>query len=148
MPLYFDDFHVGQLFVSRTHTVDETQIRAFGSQFDPQPFHVDPQAAQGTFFHGLVASGWHTAAMSMRLFVESVPIAGGLIGAGGEISWPRPTQPGMTLHVESRVVELRSSRSHPDRGSVIFRNETCTESGNVVQVLVARLVVPRRADEP
>src|SRR5271154_1756158 len=91
--LYLDDLHVGQRFTSGTHTLDEEQIKAFARQFDPQPFHLDAEVAKKTLFEGLVASGWHTAAISMRLQVESgLPIAGGLIGAGGEIAWPRPTR--------------------------------------------------------
>jgi acyl dehydratase len=143
--LYFDDLHVGQRFVSGTHRIDESQIVAFASEFDPQPFHTDREAAKGTFFKELVASGWHTAAITMRLLVESgPPIAGGHIGVGVEISWPKPTRPGAELHVESEVVELRPSRSRPDRGMATIRNETRDQFGEVAQVLVARLIVPRR----
>lgn len=142
--LYFDDLHVGQRFVSAGREMDEASIKAFAGQFDPQPFHLDAEAAQGTFFGELVASGWHTAAMTMRLIVESVPVAGGIVGAGGEISWPAPTRPGATLHAESEVLELRASKSRPDRGMATVRTETRTEQGQTVQVLVSKLVVPRR----
>lgn len=144
--LYLDDLHVGQRFTSRTHVLDEAQIVAFASQFDPQPFHTDPQAAKQTFFQGLAASGWHTAAIAMRLLVESTPIAGGVIGAGAEINWPQPTRPGAVLHVESEVLEIRPSRSRPDRGMVTIRTETKNEAGEIVQVLVSKLVVPRKAE--
>jgi acyl dehydratase len=145
--LYLDDLHVGQRFVSGTHLIDEAQIRAFAQQFDPQPFHLDAEAAKGTLFQGLVASGWHTAAVTMRLLVEGgLPLAGGLVGAGGEITWPKPTRPGATLHVESEILELRPSRSRPDRGVATIRSETRNQPGEIVQVLVARLVVPRRLD--
>ena len=143
--LYLDDMRVGQHFTSGTHRVDEAQIKAFAKQFDPQPFHLDEQAAKGTFFRGLVASGWHTVAITMRLLVEGgMPVAGGVIGAGAEINWPRPTRPGSTLHVETEVLEVKPSRSHPDRGMVTVRSETRNELGEVVQVLVSKLVVPRR----
>src|SRR5688500_838849 len=93
-PLYFDDLHVGQRFTSASHPIDAEQIQAFARQFDPQPFHVDVEAAKDSFFQELVASGWHTAAITMRLLVTGgIPIAGGLIGAGCEISWPKPTRP-------------------------------------------------------
>src|SRR6476469_9951134 len=142
-PLYFDDLCVGQRFVSRMHQIDESQIKAFAKEYDPQPFHLDSVAAKGTLFEGLVASGWHTAAITMRLLVESgLPLAGGVIGAGAEVSWPRPTRPGAVLHVESEVVELRPSRSRPDRGLATVRSETRNQLGEVVQVLVAKLVVP------
>jgi acyl dehydratase len=142
---YFDDLHVGQRFVSGTHLIDEEQIKAFAKQFDPQPFHLDAKAAKDTLFEGLVASGWHTAAISMRLLVERVPIATGIVGAGGEIAWPKPTRPSATLHVESEILELRPSRSRPDRGMATIRSETVNQLGEIVQVLIAKLVVPRRA---
>lgn len=144
--LYLDDLQVGQRFVSGTHQLDEEQIKAFAKQFDPQPFHLDGEAAKKTFFGELVASGWHTAALTMRLLVESgLPIAGGIVGAGAEVSWPAPTRPGATLHVESEVLEVKPSRSRPDRGMATVRSETRNERGEVVQVLVSRLVVPRRS---
>ncbi len=143
--LYLEDLHVGQRFVSGTHRIDEEQIKAFAQEFDPQPFHLDAEAAKATLFDGLVASGWHTAAISMRLLVESgLPIAGGLVGAGGEISWPNPTRPGATLQVESEVLEVKPSRSRPDRGVATIRNETRNDLGEVVQVFTAKLVVPRK----
>ncbi|WP_406701123.1 MaoC family dehydratase [Singulisphaera sp. Ch08] len=143
--LYLEDLHVGRRFTSGSHKVDEEQIKAFASQFDPQPFHLDNEAAQGSFFEGLVASGWHTAAITMRLLVDgAVPIAGGLVGAGGEIQWPRPTRPGDTLRVESEVLEVKPSRSRPDRGVVTLRSETRNQEDQAVQVLTAKLVVPRR----
>jgi acyl dehydratase len=144
-PLFLEDLRVGQRFVSGTHRIDEGQIRAFAAQFDPQPFHLDAEAAKETFFGGLVASGWHTAAITMRLLVESgLPIGGGIIGAGGEITWPNPTRPGDVLQVESEVLELRPSRSRPDRGIATVRSETRNQRGDTVQVLVAKLLVPRR----
>jgi len=142
--LYLDDLRVGQRFVSDTHRIDEAQIRAFAKEFDPQPFHLDAETAKATLFEGLVASGWHTAAITMRLLVESgLSIAGGIVGAGGEITWPNPTRPGDVLQVEHEILELRPSRSRPDRGIATIRSETRNQRGEVVQVLVAKLVVPR-----
>jgi acyl dehydratase len=142
--LYLEDLHVGQRFASGSQAIDAEQIKAFAQQFDPQPFHLDAEAAKDTLFGGLVASGWHTAAISMRLLVESgLPIAGGLIGAGGEITWPKPTRPGDVLHVESEVLDLKPSRSRADRGIATIRTETRNQHGETVQVLVAKLVVPR-----
>ncbi len=143
--LYLDDIKVGERFTTATHALDEAQIKAFAAQFDPQPFHLDDQAAQGTLFGGLAASGWHTAAISMRLLVDSgLPIAGGIIGGGGELAWPKPTRPDDILRVESEILEVTPSRSRPDRGTVTVRNETRNQNGDVVQTFVARLVVPRR----
>jgi acyl dehydratase len=117
----------------------------FASHFDPQPFHLDAAAANDTIFGGLVASGWHTAAITMRLLVESgLPIAGGLVGAAAEIAWPNPTRPGAILRVESEVLELRPSRSRPDRGVATIKSETRNELDVPLQVLVAKLIVPRR----
>ena len=143
--LYLEDLQVGQRFVSGTHRIDEEQIRAFAEQYDPQPFHLDAVAAKATLFDGLVASGWHTAAVTMRLLVDcGLPIAGGIVGVGAEIAWPRPVRPGAVLRVESEILELRPSRSQPDRGIVTVRSETRDQLGEVVQVLAAKLVVPRR----
>ena len=105
-PLYLDDLHVGQRFFGGYHRVDAEQIKNFARQFDPQPFHLDEDGGQRSMFGGLVASGWHTGAISMRLMVEAVPIAGGLIGASGEIRWTRPVRPGDTLHVECEIIEV------------------------------------------
>ncbi|MFZ0207119.1 MAG: MaoC family dehydratase [Roseiarcus sp.] len=142
--LYLEDLRVGQAFVSAVHVVDEDQIKAFARQFDPQPFHLDDEAAKTTIFAGLAASGWHTAAITMKLLVESVPLAGGIIGSGNEISWPKPARPGDALRVESKVAEITPSRSRPDRGMVVMRSETLNQHGEAVQILAAKLVVSRR----
>jgi acyl dehydratase len=147
--LYLDDLYVGQKFLSGTHLLDAEQIKKFAAEFDPQPFHVDPVAAKDTFFQGLVASGWHTAAITMRLLVGSgLSLAGGIIGAGGEISWPKPTPPDSLLQVTSEILELRPTRSRPDRGIVTIRCETRDQLGEIVQVFTAKLVVPRRPTDP
>ncbi|TMJ23802.1 MAG: MaoC family dehydratase, partial [Alphaproteobacteria bacterium] len=136
----------GQRFSSAAHTMDEQEIKAFSAQFDPQPFHLNDEAAKATLFGGLAASGWHTAAITMKLLVESgLPLRGGIIGTGGEISWPKPTRPGDTLTVVSEIEEVIPSRSRPERGMVRVRNETRNQHGEIVQVLIAKLVVPRRA---
>lgn len=144
-PLYLDDLQVGQRFQTDTHLVDEAQIKAFASQFDPQPFHLDADAAKQSLFTELVASGWHTAAITMRLMVTSgMQIAGGQIGVNVELTWPRPTRPGSILHVESEILEVKPSRSNPTRGIVTVRNETKNQNGEIVQTMIAKLVVPRR----
>lgn len=143
--LYLDDLKPGQTFVSGSHALDEEQIKAFAGTFDPQPFHLDDEAAKGTLFGGLAASGWHTAAITMRLNVESgLPLANGIIGAGGEIQWPAPTRPGDILHVESEVTEVVPSRSRPERGIATIVSRTLNQRGDVLQILTARLVVYRR----
>jgi len=143
--LYLEDLHVGQQFASGAHAVDEAQIKAFAGQFDPQPFHLDDATAKHTMFAGLAASGWHTAAITMRLLVDGgAPIAGGVIGAGGEIAWPKPTRPGDILQVKSEILDVTPSRSRPDRGMVTVRSETFNQRGEIVQTLTAKLVVPRR----
>ncbi|HEY9086039.1 MAG TPA: MaoC family dehydratase [Candidatus Tyrphobacter sp.] len=147
--LYLEDIDVGQRFTTASHAIDEAQIKAFAAQFDPQPFHLDADAAKNSLFGGLVASGWHTAAITMKLLVTSgARLANGTIGAGGEISWPGPTRPGDVLRVESEVLEVTPSRSKPDRGIVTMRSETRNQRDEVVQVLTAKLVIPRRPAEP
>ena len=143
--LYLEDLHVGRRFTTGTRAVDEREIVAFAREFDPQPFHTDPEAAKETLFGGLVASGWHTAAMTMRLQVEcGLPIRGGIVGLGGDLAWPAPTRPGDELHVESEVIENVPSRSRPDRGVVTLRSETRNQRGEVVQRTTVKLLVPRR----
>lgn len=142
--LYLDDLKTGQRYASGTLTVSEQQIVEFARQFDPQPFHMDPEAARNTIFGGLVASGWHTAALSMRLWCGAFPVAHGLIGLGGEAAWPNPTKPDDSLHVEGEIIEIRPSRSHQDRGIVTVRMETKNQRGEVVQTLIAKLLVFRR----
>ncbi len=144
-PFYLDDLQVGDTFNSGEHALDEAQIKAFALQFDPQPFHLDDEAARATMFGGLAASGWHTAAITMRLLVGGgLPLAGGIIGAGGEISWPKPTRPGDLMRVATEVVSVTPSRSRPDRGMVVVRSETRNQHGDVLQQSVYKLVVPRR----
>lgn len=143
-PLYLEDIAVGRRFSTGSHVLNEAQIMSFAEQFDPQPFHLDPEAAEGTFFGGLVASGWHTAAITMRLLVTSgIPLAGGIIGAGGSIKWPNPTRAGDILSVHGEVTEVRSSRSRPNLGMVTISAETRNQSGDVLQMLTATLIVPR-----
>ncbi len=147
--LYLEDLSVGDTFVTDKQLVDESQIIAFARQFDPQPFHLDEQAAQHSFFGGLAASGWHTAAVTMGLLVTSgLPFANGIIGAGGEITWPSATRPGDVLHVESTIEAITPSRSKPDRAIVTVRNETMTEAREVREVFVAKLLVFRRPVDP
>ena len=143
--LYLDDIQVGQRFLSGTHVVDEAEIKAFAQKFDPQPFHLDNEAAKHTLFARLAASGWHTAAITMRLLVEGgLPLEGGIIGAGGTLEWPHPVRPGDTLVVESEVLEVTPSRSRPDRGIATVRSVTRNQRGDVMQILTAKLIVPRR----
>jgi acyl dehydratase len=143
--LYLEDLAIGDTFESREEKLDTDAIIDFATQFDPQPFHTDPEAARDSFFQGLAASGWHTMGTTMRLLVESVPIAGGLIGAGAQVSWPRPTRPGDVLHVRSEIVSITPSRSRPERGIVEMRSLTIGQDGEVRQVFVTQLVVFRRA---
>jgi len=142
---YLEDLRVGQRFRSGTHEVTADEIMLFAYDFDPQPFHLNEAAARTSLFGGLAASGWHTAALTMRLLVSGgLPIAGGLIGRGGEIQWPRPTRPGDVLRVEAEVAAIKESRSKPDRGTVTFEVRTLNQKEEVVQQSTMHLVVPRR----
>jgi acyl dehydratase len=132
--------------VSATHVLDAEQIKAFARQFDPQAFHLDESTAADTFFQGLAASGWHTAALTMRLLTTMKPtIAGGIIGAGAEVNWPTATRPGDELRVESEVAEIRPSRSRADRGIVLLKSQTLNQRNEVRQQLAAKLVMFRRS---
>ncbi len=144
--LYLEDFRVGQRFRTGPYTVSEQEIRAFAAQFDPQPMHLDPVAARATRFGGLIASGWHTGAIMMRLLVDAGPaFAGGAVGMGVEVTWPLPVRPADTLHVEGEVIEVVRSRSRPDRGRVRMRLETRNQRGETVQLAVTNVLVPARA---
>ena len=127
--------------------VDAARIKSFAAEFDPQAFHLDDAAARASIFRGLAASGWHTAAMTMRLLVASdLQPAGGIVGAGfDEFRWPTPVRPGDELRVESEVLEVRPSKSRPDIGIVKVRTTTLNQNDQPVQVSVGNLMVPRRA---
>jgi acyl dehydratase len=145
--LYLDDLAVGRKFTTRSVTLTLEGCKAFAAEFDPQPFHLDDDAAQRSVFGRVAASGWYTASLSMRLLVEGeMTIAGGLIGLGGEITWPRPTYPGDTLRVETEVLAVRTSESKPGRGIVTVRNQTLNQHGEPVQTAVVKMLVPRRAE--
>jgi acyl dehydratase len=143
--LYLDDLQVGQRFQSGTYAIEEGQIKAFAAEFDPQPFHLDERAAHASIFKGLAASGWHTAAIAMRLLVDGgLPFAHGIVGLGGEVAWPRPTRPDDILHVESEIVEITPSRSKPHQGIVTVRVTMFNQNGEAVYLLTAKLLVLRR----
>ncbi|HYT48015.1 MAG TPA: MaoC family dehydratase [Burkholderiales bacterium] len=144
--LYLEDFAVGQTYGSGRLRVDEEKIKAFAAEFDPQPFHLDAAAARDSIFRGLAASGWHTAALTMRLLVGSeLKPAGGIVGAGfDEFRWPRPVRPGDELRVESEVLEVRASKSRPDQGLIKVRTTTLNQNGEAVQISIGNLLVPRR----
>ncbi len=143
---YLEDFAVGQSFGSGRVRIDKERIKAFAAEFDPQPFHLDEEAARDTIFQGLAASGWHTAALTMWLLVEGeLKPAGGIIGAGfDEFRWPRPVRPGDELHLESEILEVRPSKSRPEQGLIKVRTTTKNQNGEPVQVSIGNLVVPRR----
>jgi acyl dehydratase len=142
---YLEDYAVGQTFGSGRLRVDADQIKSFAAEFDPQPFHLDEQTASQTIFRGLAASGWHTAALTMRLLVDGeLKPAGGIVGAGfDEFRWPRPVRPGDELRVESQVLEVRPSKSRPEQGLIKVRTTTFNQADEPVQI-ASNLVAPRR----
>lgn len=145
MTLYLEDLAPGQRFTSGVQAMTAEAIKTFARQFDPQPFHLDEAAAERSFFKGLVASGWHTAAVTMRLLVESgMPLANGLIGAGGELTWPLAVRPGDVLTAECEVLAVTPSKSRPDRGFVTVRTQTKNQRGEVVQDMTSRMLTWRR----
>jgi acyl dehydratase len=142
---YFEDFSVGQKFASARLTVDAAAIKSFAREYDPQPFHLDEEAARASLFGGLAASGWHTAALTMRLIVGSeFRPAGGIVGFGGEVAWLKPVRPGDELHVEAEILETRLSRSRPGQGIVNVRVATLNQHGDIVQTFTPALPVPLR----
>ena len=143
---YLEDFTVGQVFGSGRLLVEKDAILAFAKQFDPQPYHLDDEAARKSVFGGLAASGWHTAALTMRLLVESdFKPAGGILGVGfEELRWPRPVRPGDELYTKSEVLDVRPSKSRPDRGLIRVRTTTFNQHDEEVQSCTGNLLVPRR----
>ena len=143
--LYLEDLHVGQKFTSGEYRIDEARLKAFAQEFDPQPFHLDDAAAKATLFVGLAASGWHVAAIAMRLMVDGgLPLGNGIIGLGGDIVWPKPTRPGDTLHAENEVLEIIPSRSKPNQAVVKVRGTTLNQHGDAVYIFTARVLVFKR----
>ncbi|MDR0997085.1 MAG: MaoC family dehydratase [Zoogloeaceae bacterium] len=144
--LHLEDLSIGDTFASRPLTLSADDIKGFARQFDPQPFHLDEATAQDSFFQGLAASGWHTAALSMRLLVETLPLAGGVIGAGVELDWPQPVRPGDTLSIRISIEDIRPSRSRPDRGIVHLLVSTLNQSGALCQTMRAKVLAFRRPE--
>src|SRR5216683_6386459 len=143
---YFEDLKAGDRFKSGTYKVTEEQIVSFAREFDPQPFHLDRTVARQPMFKGLIASGWHTAAITMRLFVQTLNFAEGTIGLGvDELRWPNAVRPGDALQVETEIVDLRVSRSKPSYGVVRLRNVTVNQRGEIVQTMMASALVSRRS---
>jgi acyl dehydratase len=143
---YLEDFAVGQVFATGRLRIDADQIKAFAKQFDPQPFHLDEEAAKSSVFRGLAASGWHTAALTMRLLADGeFKPAGGILGVGfDELSWPRPVRPGDELHAKSEILQVRPSKSRPDRGLIRVRTTTYNQNNEAVQIFTGNLIVQRR----
>jgi acyl dehydratase len=142
--IYLEDLITGDTFVSGEYQIDIREIREFAKQFDPQPFHLDEDAARNTLFAGLAASGWQIAAITQKLLVETVPLAGGLIGVGSKLTLPQPTRPGDVLHVVSTVIDTRPSRSKPDRGIVILQVNTLNQEEELCLTSVTRGLAFRR----
>jgi acyl dehydratase len=145
---YFDDLKIGDRFKSGPLTVTEKEVIEFAHKFDPQMFHLSRNRAERTIFKGLIASGWHTAAISMRLFVRTLNFAEGAIGLGvDELRWPNAVRPGDVLTVETEILELRASRSRPGHGIIRLRNLTTNQRGEVAQTMLASAMVPRRGED-
>ena len=143
--LFLDDLYVGQRFASGTYRMDEERIKSFAAEFDPQPFHLDEAAARGSVFGGLAASGWHTAAVAMKLLVTGeLPMANGIIGLGGELTWPKPTRPGDTPRVESEIVEILPYRSKANQAVVRVKSTTLNQNGEPVHMFAANILVFKR----
>jgi len=142
---YFEDLKAGERFKSATYEVSKEQITSFAREFDPQPVHLDGAVARQTIFKGLIASGWHTAAITMRLFVQTLNFAEGAIGLGvDELRWPTAVKANDALQVETEIVDLRESKSKPGHGVVRIRNVTTNQRGEVVQTMMASALVLRR----
>ncbi|TMJ87585.1 MAG: MaoC family dehydratase [Alphaproteobacteria bacterium] len=146
---FLEDLAPGQVFTSDARAVlDAGAIKRFAGEFDPQPFHLDEASARPTFFKKLVASGWHTTAVTMQLVVKTLPLSHGVIGSGvDELRWPRPVKPGDTLRLHCEVIEVTPSKLDPSRGTVRVRMMTLNQHDQPVQTMVANLIAFRRPKE-
>ena len=145
MALYLDDLKVGDTFISEKYHLSTDKIKRFAREFDPQVFHCDENLAEDTFFKGLAASGWHTAAITMKLLTDSLPFAHGVIGAGGEVKWPQPTRPNDVLYVRSTIKEIKPSKSKPNQALLLVECEILNQHNEVCQNLVAKLLSFRKS---
>jgi acyl dehydratase len=147
--LYLEDLHVGARFISQAYEMTLPEIKTFAHQFDPQPFHTDEEkAAEHPIFQGLAASGWHTAAVTMRLWTECFPVAYGLIGSESHVRWPRPTRAGDQLHVEVEITEIKPSQSKPDRAIVTYVTQTLNQKNEVVFISTTKILVFSKNYQP
>jgi acyl dehydratase len=143
--VYFDDLKPGDRFESETFAVPAQAIIEFAEKFDPQKFHLNAKSAERSIFKGLVASGWHTAAITMRLFIKRLNFAEGAIGLGvDEIRWPTAVRPDDVLRVVTEILETRLSKSRPNVGIIRLRNTTYNQRNEVAQTMTANALVPRR----
>lgn len=143
--LYLEDLNVGDRFISREYEMTLEEIKQFAGQYDPQPFHLDEaEAEKSSIFQGLAASGWHTAAVTMRLWTECFPIQGGLIGSESSLRWPRPTRPGDKIHVEVEVTAIVPSKTKNDRGIVSYITQALNQNGDVLLISTTKIVVFRK----
>ncbi len=143
--IYLDDISVGDRFKSRSYLLEKNKLLEFASEYDPQPFHLDDEKAKGTLFQGLAASGWQTAAITMRLWTETVPIANGLIGVESQVKWPMATRAGDQLHVEIEVTDVSYSKSKPNMGVVTYHSLTKNQNDQVVQDSITKIIVFKKA---
>ncbi|MEH7386095.1 MaoC family dehydratase [Bacillus sp. JJ1521] len=143
--LYLDDLKVGDTFISEKYHLSADKIKGFAREFDPQVFHCDENLAKDTFFKGLAASGWHTASITMKLLTASLPFTHGVIGAGGEITWPQPTRPNDILYVKSTIKEIKPSKSKPNQALLFVESETLNQHNEVCQILKAKLLSFRKS---
>jgi acyl dehydratase len=148
--LYFEDFQIGQKFESKGSVkVSAREITEFAEKYDPQPFHLDEAAGKSTFFKGQAASGWLTAAIVMRMRVETIRVHGGMIGAGvEEIRWTEPVRPGDSLHTETEVIGIRVSKKRPELGLVTIHTNTFNQRNEIVMKSTVKFLAPLRNAEP
>ncbi|MFW2001778.1 MaoC family dehydratase [Acinetobacter ursingii] len=143
--LYLEDLNVGDRFISREYEMTLEEIKQFAGQYDPQPFHLnEAEAEKSPIFQGLAASGWHTAAVTMRLWTECFPIQGGLIGSESSLRWPRPTRPDDKIHVEVEITAIVPSKTKNDRGIVSYITQALNQNGDVLLISTTKIVVFRK----
>ncbi len=144
--LYLEDIKLGDCFISREYEMTLDEVLTFANNYDPQVFHTDAEKAKDhPIFKGLAASGWHTSAVTMRLWTECFPVAYGLIGSESSLRWPKPTRVGDKIHVDVEIVSITPSRTKTDRAIVTYITQAKNQHGDILLISTTKIVVFKRS---
>ncbi len=135
-----ETLEIGQTFTSDSLLITKDKIIAFAKEFDPQPFHLDEDEAKQTFFNELVASGWHTSSVTMKLILQSMPFKHGMVGSGGQVSWKRPVKPNDSLHVTTKIINIKPAKNNANQIYLTLECQTLNQFNRVCQIMEANVI--------